>query len=53
MLLDQIMNRTHERVGAAISNLGQELAQPDPDLAQQIAKDPSVFDLVAKAEDLI
>lgn len=46
MLLNQIMNRTHERVGAAPSNFGQELTQTDSDLAQQIAKDPYVFDFL-------
>ena len=46
MLLNQIMNRTHERVGAAPSNFGQELAPADSDLAQQIAKDPYVFDFL-------
>ena len=37
MLLNQIMNRTHERVAAAPSNFGQQLAAADSDLAQQIA----------------
>ena len=46
MLLNQIMNRTHERVGAAPSNFQQELISPDSDLAQQIAKDPYVFDFL-------
>ena len=46
MLLNQIMNRTHDRVGAAPSNFGQELTKPNSDLAQQIAKDPYVFDFL-------
>lgn len=46
MLLNQIMNRTRERVGAAPSNFGQELAPADSDLAQQIAKDPYVSDFL-------
>ena len=46
MLLNQIMNRTHERIGAAPSNFGQKLAPADSDLAQQIAKDPYVFDFL-------
>ena len=51
MLLNQIMNRTHERVGAAPSNFGQELAAADSDLAQQIAKDPYVFDFLSLTKD--
>ena len=46
MLLNQIMNRTHERVGAAPSNFGQQLTAADSDLAKQIAKDPYVFDFL-------
>ena len=37
MLLNQIMNRTHERGAAAPSDFGQQLAAADSDLAQQIA----------------
>ena len=51
MLLNQIMNRTHERVGAAPSNFGQELTAEDSDLAQQIAKDPYVFDFLDLTDD--
>lgn len=46
MLLNQIMNRTHERVGAAPSNFGRQLSAADSDLAMQIAKDPYVFDFL-------
>ena len=46
MLLNQIMNRTHERVAAAPSNFGQQHAPADSDLVQQIAKDPYVFDFL-------
>lgn len=51
MLLNQIKNRTHERVGAAHSNFGQELTPADSDLAQQIAKDPYVFDFLNLTDD--
>ena len=46
MLLNQIKNRTHERVGAAPSNFGQKLRSTDSDLARQVAKDPYVFDFL-------
>jgi RecB family endonuclease NucS len=38
-------------VGAAPSNFGQELTRPDSDLAQQIAKDPYVFDFLSLTGD--
>jgi predicted nuclease of restriction endonuclease-like (RecB) superfamily len=46
VLLNQIMNRTHERVGSAQSNFRRELEPKDSELAQQIAKDPYVFDFL-------
>ncbi|ANP74832.1 PDDEXK nuclease domain-containing protein [Cryobacterium arcticum] len=46
VLLNQIKNRTLERTGAAPSNFAAELAAPDSELAQQIAKDPYVFDFL-------
>jgi len=46
VLLNQIKNRTLERTGAAPSNFTAELAGSDSELAQQIAKDPYVFDFL-------
>ncbi|MDO9396372.1 MAG: hypothetical protein Q7T71_07500 [Herbiconiux sp.] len=45
VLLNQIKNQTRERVGAPPSNFSGQLAPADSDLAQQLAKDPYVFDL--------
>nr|WP_242702183.1 hypothetical protein [Arthrobacter cavernae] len=46
MLLHMIMNKTLERTGAAPSNLAQQLAAQDSELAQQVAKDPYNFELL-------
>lgn len=46
MLLNHIKNRTLERTGAAPSNFLERLPAADSDLAQQIAKDPYVFDFL-------
>ena len=46
ILLNQIMSRAHERIGAAPSNFSTQLAAPDSELAQQLAKDPYVFDFL-------
>ncbi len=46
VLLNQILNRTLERTGAAESNFATQLAPRDSELAQQIAKDPYVFDFL-------
>lgn len=42
----QIESRLHQRSGKAISNFESSLAPPDSDLAQQITKDPYLFDFV-------
>ncbi|WP_307784356.1 DUF1016 N-terminal domain-containing protein [Salinibacterium sp. SWN139] len=40
VMLNQIMNRTHERVGSEATNFARQLPAGDSELAQQIAKDP-------------
>ena len=46
VLRNQIMNRTRERFGAAPSNFAGHLEPVDSELAQQLAKDPYVFDFL-------
>ncbi|RFA10707.1 hypothetical protein B7R54_16960 [Subtercola boreus] len=52
VLLNQIKNRTLERSGAAPSNFEAKLPHPDSELAQQIAKDPYVFDFLGLGEEV-
>ena len=42
--------RLHEREGKAITNFSSVLPSPDSDLAQQITKDPYVFDFLSQTE---
>ncbi|MFT4010935.1 MAG: PDDEXK nuclease domain-containing protein [Nocardioidaceae bacterium] len=54
VLLNQIKNRTHLRVGAAPSNFAATLPAPDSELAQEVTKDPYVFeflDLVGRVSE--
>ncbi|PFG45095.1 putative nuclease of restriction endonuclease-like (RecB) superfamily [Georgenia soli] len=44
VLEHQIMNRLHSRVGAAPSNFDSHLPAPDSELAQQLTRDPYIFD---------
>ncbi|MEO7286429.1 MAG: PDDEXK nuclease domain-containing protein [Jatrophihabitantaceae bacterium] len=46
VLLNQIKNRLHERLAAAPSNFPARLADGDSELAQQLTKDPYVFDFL-------
>lgn len=46
VLLNHIMSRAHERVGAAPSNFDRHLVPGDSELARQLAKDPYVFDFL-------
>jgi predicted nuclease of restriction endonuclease-like (RecB) superfamily len=46
VLMNQIMNRTRERVGSGPNNFTRQLPKPDSELAQQVAKDPYVFDFL-------
>ncbi|GAA3514355.1 PDDEXK nuclease domain-containing protein [Georgenia daeguensis] len=46
ILLNQIMNRLHTRVGAAPSNFTTHLPAADSELAQQLTRDPYVLDFL-------
>lgn len=46
VLLNQIKNQLHQREGAAPSNFPARLAPADSDLAQQLTRDPYVFDFL-------
>lgn len=46
VLLNQIIGQLHRRLGAAPSNFTTHLAPPDSELAQELTKDPYVFDFL-------
>ena len=46
VLVNQIMNRLHTRVGAALSNFPARLPTADSELAQQLTRDPYVLDFL-------
>lgn len=46
VLLNQIKNKTHRRLGAAPSNFRATLKRADSELAQGLTKDPYVFDFL-------
>lgn len=46
VLLNMMMNRSMERTGTAPSNFTRQLASPDSELAQQVAKDPYAFEFL-------
>jgi predicted nuclease of restriction endonuclease-like (RecB) superfamily len=46
VLLNMMMNRSMERTGTAPSNFASQLAAPDSELAQQVAKDPYNFEFL-------
>lgn len=50
VLTAQIESGLHERQGAAITNFQHTLPAPQSDLAQQVFKDPYVFDFLTIAE---
>lgn len=50
ILVHQIETRLHERSGKAITNFAAALPPLDSDLAQQITKDPYIFDFVGLTE---
>jgi predicted nuclease of restriction endonuclease-like (RecB) superfamily len=52
VLMNQLMNRTRERIGSAPSNFAGQLAPTDSDLARQLAKDPYVFDFLDLTSDV-
>lgn len=47
VLLNQIIGQLHRRLGAAPSNFTTQLAPPDSELAQELTKDPYVFDFLS------
>lgn len=47
VLLNQIMNQLRRRTGAAPSNFAGRLPAADSELAQQLTKDPYVFDFLS------
>ena len=50
ILMHQIETRLHERSGSVITNFATTLPPADSDLAQQLTKDPYVFDFPAMIE---
>jgi predicted nuclease of restriction endonuclease-like (RecB) superfamily len=46
VLLNQVKSRLHQREGAAPSNFPVRLPEADSDLAQQLTRDPYVFDFL-------
>lgn len=46
VLLNMMMNHSMERTGTAPSNFDRQLAAPDSELAQQMAKDPYNFEFL-------
>lgn len=46
VLLNMMMSRSMERTGTAPSNFARQLAAPDSELAQQVAKDPYNFEFL-------
>lgn len=51
VLTVQIESRLHERQGQAPSNFAATLPPPQSDLAQQVTKDPYIFDFLTLAPD--
>jgi predicted nuclease of restriction endonuclease-like (RecB) superfamily len=45
-----IKNAAHKRKGEAVTNFRQRLPDPQSDLAQQVLKDPYIFDFLTLAE---
>ena len=50
VLEHQVTSRLHTRIGAAPSNFADHLPSPDSDLAQELVRDPYVFDHLALTE---
>jgi len=51
VLMNQIMNRTQERIGSGPTNFTRQLPAAESELAQQIAKDPYVFDFLELTDE--
>ena len=52
VLLNMMMNRSMERTGTAPSNFTRQLASPDSELAQQMAKDPYNFEFLGLSGEI-
>lgn len=52
ILIHQINTNLHKRQGGAITNFAAHLPSPQSELAQQITKDPYVFDFLTLANDI-
>ncbi|MGK3957599.1 PDDEXK nuclease domain-containing protein [Arthrobacter sp. R4] len=52
VLLNMMMNHSMERTGAAPSNFTRQLAAPDSELAQQMAKDPYNFEFLGLSGEI-
>ena len=52
VLVHQIETGLHERQGKAVTNFGHALPPPQSDLAQQVIKDPYVFDFLSLSDDV-
>ncbi len=50
VLTAMIQGKAHERTGKAVTNFEQQLPGPQSDLAQQVLKDPYIFDFLTLAE---
>ena len=50
VLIHQIETRLHERAGKAITNFDQTVPGPHGELAQQLTKDPYLFDFLSVTE---
>ncbi len=50
VLIHQIETRLHERAGKAITNFDQAIPGPHGELAQQLTKDPYLFDFLSVTE---
>jgi predicted nuclease of restriction endonuclease-like (RecB) superfamily len=49
-LEEQIKHRTHERQGQAVTNFAAKLPSPQSSLAQEVLKDPYIFDFLTLEE---
>lgn len=52
VLLNMMLNRSIERTGSAPSNFDRQLAAPDSELAQQMAKDPYNFEFLGLSGEI-
>lgn len=53
VLVHQIESRLYHRQGKAITNFSRTLPQPQSELAQEVLKDPYIFDFLGIGEDAL